>query len=241
VTEQDVVLVTGTSSGLGRACAQRLAGAGYHVVGIARRAVTADDLGVGPDSYSHEAFDLGQVDGIAELVAGIVHRHGKPYGLVNNAAIGTDGILATMHNAEIEELVRVNVTSPLVLTKYVVRHMLDARRGRVVNISSVVARTGFRGLAVYGATKSALEGFTRSLARDVGTRRVTVNAVAPGFAETSMNASLGEANLDRVRKRAALGRFVDPAEVAAAVEYLLGHDAGGITGTVLTIDAGSTA
>ena len=151
----DLVIVTGTSGGLGRAIAARLVTDGFKVVGIARRAVSAEDIGTDTDNYSHVEYDLGNIDGINDLVRGIVAEHGKPFGLVNNAALGTDGLLPTMHNSDIEALVRVNVTAPLVLTKFVVRQMLARKRGRVVNISSIVARTGYRGLAAYGATKAA--------------------------------------------------------------------------------------
>jgi len=119
--------------------------------------------------------------------------------------------------------------------------MISARRGRVVNVSSVVARTGYRGLAAYGASKAAMEGFTRSLARDVGPRGVTVNAVAPGFLKTEMTSGLGGANLDRIQSRSALGRFAAVDEVAGAVGFLLSEAAAGITGTTVTVDAGSTA
>lgn len=237
----DLVIVTGTSGGLGAGVARRAVADGYRVVGISRRDVTAASLGLGDDEYVHVPFDLGDVGGIGALVADIVSRFGKPYALVNNAALGTDGLLPTMHNSDIETLVRVNVTAPIVLTKYVVRHMLSARRGRVVNISSIVARTGYRGLAPYGATKAALEGFTRSLARDLGPRGVTVNAVAPGFLATEMTSSLDDGNLDRIRKRSALGRFAEVDEVASMVTYLLGDAASGITGSIHTVDAGSTA
>ena len=132
------------------------------------------------------------------------------------------------------------VTAPIVLTKYIVRHMLSARRGRVVNISSIVARTGYRGLATYGATKSAMEGFSRSLARDLGPRGITVNAVAPGFLETDMTSALGN-QLDRIRKRSALGRFATVDEVASSVIYLLSDAAAATTGTTITVDGGSTA
>lgn len=237
----DLVIVTGTSGGLGRAIAARLVTDGFKVVGIARRAVSAEDIGTDADNYVHVEYDLGNIDGINDLVRGIVAEHGKPFGLVNNAALGTDGLLPTMHNSDIEALVRVNVTAPLVLTKFVVRQMLARKRGRVVNISSIVARTGYRGLAAYGATKAALEGMTRSLARDVGRRGVTVNAVAPGFLETQMTAGLSEVNLDRIQSRSALGRFAEPDEVAAGVSFLLSDAGAGITGTTITIDAGSTA
>jgi 3-oxoacyl-[acyl-carrier protein] reductase len=241
MSSPDMVIVTGTSGGLGRAIAARLVTDGFKVVGIARRAVSAEDIGTDADNYVHVEYDLGNIDGINDLTRGIVAEHGKPFGLVNNAALGTDGLLPTMHNSDIEALVRVNVTAPLVLPKFVVRQMLARKRGRVVNISSIVARTGYRGLAAYGATKAALEGMTRSLARDVGRRGVTVNAVAPGFLETQMTAGLSEVNLDRIQSRSALGRFAEPDEVAAGVSFLLSDAGAGITGTTITIDAGSTA
>ena len=237
----DLVIVTGTSGGLGRAIAARLVVSGFRVVGISRRPVQAGTVGAEAGRYDHVEFDLGQIDRIGEVVGEIVDRFGKPYGLVNNAAIGTDGLLPTMHNSDIEELIRVNVTSPIVLSKYATRHMIAARRGRVVNVSSIVARTGYRGLATYGATKSAMEGLTRSLARDLGPRKVTVNAVAPGFLETEMTSTLGDRNLERIRTRSALGRFADVDEVAATVDYILSDAAAGITGTTITVDAGSTA
>lgn len=241
MTTRDVVIVTGTSGGLGGATAGRLASQGFRVVGIARRSVTPADVGADDDSYVHYEFDLSDIDGIGPLVTEIVKAEGKPFGLVNNAAIGTDGLLPTMHNSEIAYLLRVNVEAPLVMTKYVVRQMLAARRGRIVNLSSIVARTGFRGLAPYGATKAAMEGLTRSLARDVGPRGITVNAVAPGFVETEMTSVMGAENLDRIRKRSALGRFAEPEEVAAAISYLLSPEAAGVTGSVITVDGGSTA
>lgn len=237
----NLVIVTGTSGGLGGAIAARAVADGFHVVGIARRPVAASSVGATDETYKHIEFDLGSIDGIGDLVGDVVERHGKPYALVNNAAVGTDGLLPTMHNSDIEELIRVNVTSPIILTKYVVRHMLSARRGRVVNISSIVAQTGYRGLASYGATKSAMEGFTRSLARDLGPRNVTVNTVAPGFLDTEMTSGLGADNLERIRRRSALGRFADVSEVAASVGYLLSDAANGVTGTTITVDAGSTA
>jgi 3-oxoacyl-[acyl-carrier protein] reductase len=236
----ELVIVTGTSGRLGAAIARRAVGDGFDVVGVARRPVDPSSISPDGSRYHHIEFDLSAIDDIGALVARIVNDFGKPYALVNNAAVGTDGLLPTMHNADIDAAIRLNVTSPIVLTKYVVRHMLTLRRGRVVNISSIVARTGYRGLAVYGASKAAMEGFTRSLARDIGRRNVTVNAVAPGFLETDMTAGLGD-QLERIVNRSALGRFADVDEVAASVSYLLSDGAAGVTGTTLTVDAGSTA
>jgi 3-oxoacyl-[acyl-carrier protein] reductase len=166
---------------------------------------------------------------------------GPLYGLVNNAALGTDGVLATMHNSQIEELVRVNTLSPLVLTKYVARAMMADGAGRIVNVASIVGFTGYSGLSVYAATKAAMLGFTRSLAREVGRLGITVNAVAPGFLDTEMTHGLAEEQRRKVVGRSALRRLAGVDDVANAVEYLLSDGARNISGTVLTIDAGATA
>lgn len=236
-----VVVVTGTSSGLGHAVAAALLADGDIVVGVSRRPVEATSFGEGSPRYHHVCHDLGELGSLKALSDRIVREHGAPFGLVNNAAVGIDGLLATMHTSEIERMVRLNVTSPMVLTKYLVRPMVSARRGRVVNVSSIVAHTGYKGLAAYGATKAAMEGFTRSLAREVGSRRVTVNAIAPGFLDTEMTVSLAGAEADRIRRRAALGVLAPLSDVAAGVRYLLSDAAASVTGTTLTIDAGATA
>ena len=154
---------------------------------------------------------------------------------------GTDGVLATMHNAKIETLVRVNTLSPIVLTKYVVRQMMADGGGRIVNVSSIIGFTGYSGLSVYAATKASMLGFTRSLAREVGRLGVNVNAVAPGFLDTEMTQELDETRREQIARRSALRRLPAVEDVAEAVEFLLGDRSAGITGTVLTVDAGSTA
>jgi len=174
-------------------------------------------------------------------LAALKKRHGAPYGLVNNAGLGTEGLLANMHNSQIEEVLRINVTAPIILTKYVVRQMMAGDGGRVVNISSIIASTGYNGLSAYGASKAALIGFTKSLAREVGRLGITVNAVAPGFIATEMTAALQDDDRARIMARAALRRLAEPADVANAVSYLLADNARNITGTVLTVDAGATA
>jgi 3-oxoacyl-[acyl-carrier protein] reductase len=238
------VVVTGGSRGLGLAIAVTLVGTGYRVVAIARREseqLAAAMQRSAPGVLSFRPFDLGDVGGIPDLVKGLRRELGSIYGLVNNAAIGTSGILAAMRDAQIEELVRVNTLSPLVLTRHVVRAMMAQGNGRIVNVSSVVATVGFRGVAAYSATKAALIGFTRSLAREVGPAGINVNAVAPGFIETDMTRGLTADERDRVVRRSALHRLAEPDDVAKAVAFLLGDDARNITGTVLTVDAGNTA
>lgn len=237
------VIVTGASRGLGLAISRRLIQEGFHVTAVARKETDAlrelrRETG---DALSFEALDLTQVETIPAFVLSHKKRFGSAYGLVNNAGLGTHGILATMPNSEIETLIRVNVTAPIMLSKYVVRNMMSAGEGRVVNISSIIASTGYNGLSVYGATKAALVGFTKSLAREVGRVGVTVNAIAPGFIETEMTSDLGSADRGRIAARAALRRLAAPEDVGNAVAYLLDERARSVTGTVLTIDAGSTA
>jgi 3-oxoacyl-[acyl-carrier protein] reductase len=150
-------------------------------------------------------------------------------------------VLAIMHNSQIEALVRLNTVSPIVLTKYVVRQMMAGQQGRIVNVSSIIGSTGYSGLSVYGATKASLLGFTRSLAREVGRLGITVNAVAPGFMETEMTAGMDADQRGKIANRSALRRMPEIADVARAVEFLMGEGGRNVTGTVLTVDAGNTA
>ena len=239
------VLVTGGSRGIGLAIARRLAASGdYNVIAVARRA--SEDLerairGTGADRLHFMAFDLVRIEEIPAFVKRLRDAFGAIYGLVNNAGIGAEGLLATMRNSEIEALIRLNVLSPIVLTKYVVRHMMADGAGRVVNISSVIASTGYSGLSVYAASKAAATGFSRSLAREVGRLGITVNAVAPGFIDTELTGSLDDEGRRRIAGRSALRRLPEADDVAAMVEHLLGEGGRNVTGTVLTVDAGNTA
>jgi len=234
----ELIVVTGTSSGLGAEIACTLTGKGYRVVGVSRREVQAIDIG---GDYSHLQFDFEDVAGIKALTQDIVAQHGWPFALVNCAAVGTDGVLPTMHGSDIERTIAVNLTAPITLTKFLSRGMIDARAGRIVNISSIVASTGYRGLSVYAATKAGLEGFTRSLARDLGRRQVTVNSIAPGFMNTEMTAAMTPGALATVTRRSPLGRLADASSVASMVLHLVGDAGMDITGTVITIDAGNSA
>ena len=146
-----------------------------------------------------------------------------------------------MPNSQIENLIRLNTLSPIVLTKYVVRRMMSDGGGRIVNVASIIAFTGYSGLSVYAATKSSMVGFTRSLAREVGRLGINVNAVAPGFMDTEMTQGMDEERRQQIARRSALRRFPAIEDVADAVEFLLGDKSKSITGTVLTVDAGTTA
>lgn len=238
------VIVTGGSRGLGLGIARRLASAGYSVIAVARKEtgeLTAAMSEAKPGRLHFIPFDLGEIERIPDLVKQIRKDFGATYGLVNNAGISFDGTLALTPNSQIEHLVRLNTISPIVLTKYVVRAMMAEGGGRVVNIASIIASTGYSGLSVYGATKASLVGFTRSLAREVGRMGVNVNAVAPGFIATELTKGLKDEDRQRIENRSALRRLAEVDDVASAVEFLLGDQSKNITGTVLTVDAGSTA
>jgi len=241
------ILVTGASRGLGLAIARKLATTGYSVIAIARG--ESQELDEARREIEREArgalhfrpFDLANISEIRDLIKGLRKEFGPIYGLVNNAGLGTTGLLATMHDTRIESLVRLNVLSPLILTKYVVRSMMADGAGRIVNVASILSSTGFKGLSAYAATKASLVGFTRSLAREVGSLGINVNSVAPGFMDTEMTQGLTSKQRDQIVRRSALGRLAEVDDVANAVEFLIGDKGRNITGIVLTIDAGSTA
>jgi 3-oxoacyl-[acyl-carrier protein] reductase len=237
------VLVTGGSRGIGLAIAQRLAAANYNVIAVARReseALTAA-MRQFPERLHFRACDLTVIDGLQSFAKLVRDDFGPIYGLVNNAGLGTEGLLATMRTSDIEALIRLIVLSPIMLTKHIARQMMASGQGRIINMSSIIAATGYNGLSVYGATKSAANGFTKSLAREVGKVGITVNAIAPGFIETELTQNLSEEDRARIAGRSALRRLAETEDVARMVEYLLGDGGRNVTGAVFTIDAGNTA
>lgn len=241
------VIVTGGSRGIGLGIARGLVAAGYRAIAVARKetdeliSAMQESERENAGSFHFVPFDLAKTESIPDLVKTMRKTHGPIHGLVNNAGISFDGVLGLMHDSQIAQLLHLNALSPIVLTKYVVRAMMADGGGRIVNISSVTALTGFTGLSVYGATKAAIIGFTRSLAREVGPLGINVNAVAPGFIDTEMTSGLKEEDRQRIVRRSALRRFCDIGDVASAVEFLLGEGAKNVTGSVITVDAGSTA
>ena len=239
--------MTGASRGLGLAIATTLVASGYRVLAIARsasaplRALAAAAERDGRGALEFHPFDLLETSAIPQLISGLRKQAGPLFGLVNNAGLGTAGVLAIMRDEQIETLVRLNTIAPIVLTKYVVRSMMSEHQGRIVNIASVVAATGYHGLAAYSATKASLIGFTRSLAREVGPLGITVNALSPGFVATEMTRELAGKERERIMRRSALHRLPEADDVAAAVDFLLSDKARNITGITLTVDAGNTA
>jgi 3-oxoacyl-[acyl-carrier protein] reductase len=241
------VVVTGGSRGLGLAMSGALADAGYRVIAVARSlspelaeaARNATQTARGAIEF--RACDLSDLGALAPLVRAMRTDFGPLYGLINNAGLGTSGILSTMRDQEIQRLIQLNTASPIVLSKYVLRSMMSQREGRIINIASIVAATGYSGLSVYSATKASLIGFTRSLAREVGQLGITVNALAPGFVATEMTHELTDAERQKIARRSALHRMPEPIDVANSALFLLGEAGRNITGTVITIDAGNTA
>jgi 3-oxoacyl-[acyl-carrier protein] reductase len=241
------VIVTGGSRGLGLAMSRALASSGYRVIAVARSLnteLTAAARQAAEDArgaIEFRACNLSDLNLIAPLVRALRADFGPLYGLVNNAGLGTSGILSNMRDQEIQRLIQLNTVSPIVLSKYVLRSMMSQREGRIINIASIVAATGYSGLSVYSATKASLIGFTRSLAREVGQLGITVNALAPGFIDTEMTHALTDSQREKIARRSALHRMPEPIDVARSVEFLLGDGGRNITGTVITIDAGNSA
>jgi len=238
------ILVSGSTRGVGLAIAKKLAADGFCVFALGRkesdyRATAIAEFPAGVMNFV--PFDLANIDVIPDLIREMKAAHGPLYGLVNNAALGTDGLLSNMHNSDIARLVTLNTISPITLTKYCVRGMMTTGEGRIVNISSIIGFTGYSGLSVYGATKASMLGFTRSLAREVGRLGVTVNAVAPGFMDTEMTGSMTDEQRGKIAGRSALRRLAEVEDVANAVSYLMSDAARNITGTTITVDAGNTA
>jgi len=235
-------LVTGATRGIGKAIAVALARSGATVIGTA----TTDDGAASITSYLCEGGNRGEgmrlnvTDGAAiePAVAGIAERHGQVAILVNNAGITRDNLLLRMKDEEWDAIMDTNLKSAFRLSKAVLRGMMKARHGRIINIASVVGVSGNAGQTNYAAAKAALIGFTKSLAQEVGSRGITVNCVAPGFIDTDMTRALTDAQRETLVERIPLGRLGLPEDIGHAVAFLASREAGYITGATLHVNGG---
>jgi len=230
----DVALVTGGNRGIGAATAARLVASGHRVV-------TASRSGAAPDGVSVAGsiqMDVSDPQSIESGLAAVTEEYGPITTLVANAGITRDALVMRMSDEDIDEVLMTNLAGSLRLCRGVARGMLRAKTGRIVLVSSVVALMGSAGQANYSASKAGLVGAARSLARELGSRGITVNVVAPGFVETDMTADLDEQRRGEILGAIPAGRYAEPDEVAAAIEFLVGPAAGYITGAVIPVDGG---
>jgi len=240
--EGKVALVTGGSRGIGKAIAESLVAAGATVVLTARSAGAADAAAVGLGALGRVvrgvALDVSDDEQVDSRVRGLLADYGTIPLLVNNAGITRDNLLMRMKVEEWDEVVSTNLAGTFRMCRALIPSMVRARYGRIVNITSVVASSGNPGQVNYAAAKAGCEGFTRSLAREVATRNITVNCVAPGFIDTDMTRGLDEKSRTKLLERVPMNRLGTPSDVAAAVLYLLSDEAGYVTGTTLHVNGG---
>jgi 3-oxoacyl-[acyl-carrier protein] reductase len=238
-----VALVTGASRGIGRAIAEHLGAAGHRVaVNYHSSPGAAEEVVEVITSNGGEAIavgaDVGDPEAISAMIADVGERLGPIEILVNNAGITRDGLVMRMGVEDWDDVLATNLRSAFLCTKAALRGMLRAKWGRIVNIASVSGIAGNPGQANYAAAKAGLIGFTKSVAKEVGSRGITVNAVAPGFIDTDMTADLGDAVREAAIPQITLGRFGTPQEIASAVGYLASDTASYITGQVIVVDGG---
>ena len=238
------VLVTGGSRGLGQAIVQAFLDEGDTVATCSRSPSQAtESWSMAPglsDRFLYESVDLSDAAQVNRFVRNSVSQMGGVDVLVNNAGVARDGVLPLAPDSDIDMMVDLNLKGTLHVTKQVCRHMLRQGSGRIINISSVVGLSGYRGLAVYSATKAALDGMTRALARELGSRGITVNSIAPGYLRTEMTHGLDEEQLQQIARRTPLGRLGEPEDVVVAVRFLA-NSAKFLTGHTLVVDGGLTA
>ncbi len=245
-SEKQVALVTGASRGIGAVIASRLARAGirvgvnYNASGEAAEKVVADIIAAGGEAFLVEG-DVSKDDSAAAAVKKTFERWGRLDILINNAGIHRDRLLLRMASEDWDQVMNVDLKGAFLCTKFVMPYLLRRRRGRIINISSVVGLSGNPGQANYAAAKAGLIGFTKSVAREVASRNITVNALAPGFITTDMVKGLSEETRIQILSRIPMARFGAAEDVAEAALFLCSEGAGYITGQVLAIDGGLIA
>jgi 3-oxoacyl-[acyl-carrier protein] reductase len=236
---KQIALVTGASRGIGRAIAERLADDGFFVVGTATSDAGADSISdyLGENGKGIK-LDVADVESIAEVIKTVNDEFGAPTVLVNNAGITRDNLLMRMKDDEWDDIINTNLTSIFRMSKAVLRGMMKAKTGRIINISSVVGFTGNAGQANYAAAKAGMVGFAKSIAKEVGSRNITVNTVAPGFIDTDMTKELSDDIKNALLSSIPLSRLGEAKEIAHTVAFLASAGAGYITGETLHVNGG---
>jgi 3-oxoacyl-[acyl-carrier protein] reductase len=247
VTSSDprVVVVTGGSRGLGAGIVTSFLASGDRVATCARTATqNTDTWAADPslaDRFLFAPADLSRSEDAERFVKAVIEKWGRVDVLVNNAGVARDGILGLVSDEDIDTVIDLNLKGTIYMTRLVSRRMLARGGGSIVNISSIVGLSGYRGLAVYSATKAALDGFTRAMARELGSRGITVNSVAPGYLRTEMSHGLDEAQLNQIVRRTPAGRLGEPDDIARVVQFLVDPANSYLTGQVLVVDGGLTS
>jgi 3-oxoacyl-[acyl-carrier protein] reductase len=240
--ENQIALVTGATRGIGQAIAKELGSLGAVVIGTATSeagaAAISDTLASAGCKGGGKVLDVTQSDAVTSLIEDVSKAWGAPSILVNNAGVTRDNLLLRMKDEEWETILNTNLSSIYRLSKACLRGMVKARGGRIINIASVVGVMGNAGQTNYAAAKSGIIGFTKSLAREIGGRNITVNTVAPGFIETDMTKALGEEQRGALIQQVPLGRLGQPSDIAKAVAFLASSDASYITGETLHVNGG---
>ena len=235
-----IILITGANRGIGHNILKKIATCGYTVIGASRSKDGADMItdAIKDSNGKGVVMDVTNQDSINTCVNQIKEDYGVIYGLVNNAGITNDNLLMRMSDEQWNSVIETNLTSLYRVTKSVVKDMMKARTGRIVNIGSIVGQMGNAGQSNYSATKSGLLGFTKSLARELSSRNINVNAVSPGFIDTDMTKALSDDQIESLTKNIPLGRIASPDEVSSVVAFLLSDDSSYITGENINVNGG---
>ena len=235
-----IILITGANRGIGHNILKKIATCGYTVIGTSRSKDGADLITETLKDFMGKGIvmDVTNQDSINTSVSQIKDDYGVIYGLVNNAGITNDNLLMRMSDEQWNTVIETNLTSLYRVTKSVVKDMMKARTGRIINIGSIVGMMGNAGQSNYSATKSGLLGFTKSLAREVSSRNINVNAISPGFIDTDMTRALSEEQIEALTKNIPLGRIASPDEVSSVVAFLLSEDSSYITGENINVNGG---
>ena len=221
------ILLTGDSKGLGENIKLKLIDSGYNVIGLSR---SGDDI----------KYDLSDVDGIKDLYLNIIKDRGPIHGYINNAALAYDDIITNLNSEKLMEMYKVNVFSPMMLTKYVIRDMmLNKTKGSIIHISSISVHTGYKGLSMYASTKGSLEAFSKNTSREWGRIGIRSNIVCPGFMDTNMSSSLNDEQRNKIFKRNSRQKELTTDEVSSTVKFLISEDSSGITGQIIHVDNGT--